>query len=364
MAHISNSALVYAEECHSCFEKFALLGIEPVVLSCGHSLCEKCAEDIEEQRAVCSECQEKVTTDKITEIEEAKEEEEKDKEEGGEKENPPKDEEEKSNKNHIPVEREKKPTKKMEMCKRHDREITFFCNNPDCQKEICQICILEEHKKHEFLDLKNLQEEKRRILLVNTEALKKDIQTNKAKLLDTKEEMTENLNTCTKKIQEEKRAKIESVTRIVTDKYDQLLQSVTHIKTEEIDTIDKDVKIFDQQISELKDIETNMEGEGSKKLDEIMNKNKLFNDVVEKTKEKSGPRSYKNFDHREKQVTKEEVENLCGNVEERLKEILMFTTLNSHLLVSASQLKCSGNLLFFVFCFVFLGEGGSNEKTC
>ena len=251
---------------------------------------------------------------------------------------------EKDKEDNIPIQEERpnqqKP--KMEMCKVHNRQISFFCNNPSCQKEICQLCMIEEHKKHEFLDLQNLQDERRRILLANTESLKKDIQKNKSDLLQTKDILSENLKTCTKRIGEEKNNKVNTVTRIVAQKYDQLLESVTSTKTEEIQTIENDVKIFDQQISELEDIEENMDGEANK-LEDIESKNKLFNDIVAQMREKSAPRCYKNFDHREKQVTTQEVENLCGEVEEKKIHIQMFKdSLNSHLLVSASQLKCSG----------------------
>ena len=51
---------------------------------------------------------------------------------------------------------------------------------------------------------------------------------------------------------------------------------------------------------------------------------------------------YKNFEHKDKTVSTQEVEKLCGDVDEKKIHIQMFKTLNSHLLVSASQPKCSG----------------------
>ena len=330
MAQYSNGTInsEYAEECHECGEKFALSGSDPVTLLCGHSLCGDCIQCVSgnngDKIELCSQCEEKEENDKIP-VKDTEEVPEKDKEEN------------------IPIQEERpnRQKPKMEVCKVHKRQISFYCNNPSCQKEICQLCMIEEHKKHEFLDLQNLQEEKRKILLENTETLKKDIQKNKLELLQTKDSLSENLKTCTKKIEEEKNNKVNTVTRIVTQKYDQLLESVTSTKTEEIQTIENDVKIFDQQISELEDIEENMDGEG-KKLEDIESKNKLFSDIVAQMREKSAPRCYKNFEHKDKHVTTQEVENLCGDVDEKKIHIQMFKTLNSHLLVSASQLKCSG----------------------
>ena len=330
MAQYGNGVInsEYAEECYECHGKFALLGTDPVTLSCGHCLCEDCFQRVSgntrEKVELCPECEKKEENDKIP-LKDTDEVPDQDKEK-----NTP-----------LPEERPKRQIQTMETCKDHDRPISFFCNNPDCQKEICQICMIEQHKKHEFLDLQNLQEEKRKILLANTESLKKDILNNKSKLLETKEELSENLNTCTKTIEDEKNKKVETVTRIVTQKYDRLLEFVRNTKTEEIRVIENDVKIFDQQISQLKHIEENMHGE-AKKLEDIEDKNILFDEIVAQMREKSGPRCYKNFDHREKQVAITEVENLCGEVDENKKQIQMFTTLNSHLLVSASQLKCSG----------------------
>ena len=253
MAQYGNGAISpeYAEECHECHEKFALLGTDTVTLSCGHSLCEDCIQRVSgntgDEVKLCPECEKKEENDKIPlkDIDEV----------------PVKDKEDNIPQ---PEEKPKGQKQKMETCKDHDRPISFFCNNPDCQKEICQICMIEQHKKHEFLDLHNLQEEKRKILLANTESLKKDILNNKSKLLDTKEELSENLSTCTKTIEEEKNKKVDTVTRIVTQKYDRLLESVRNTKTEEIKAIENDVKIFDQQISQLKHIEENMHGEAKK----------------------------------------------------------------------------------------------------
>ena len=58
--------------------------------------------------------------------------------------------------------------------------------------------MLDEHMKHKLLDLQNLQEDKQRILLVNTNASKKEFQSNKEMLLDAKDEAMKNRDTCRK----------------------------------------------------------------------------------------------------------------------------------------------------------------------
>ena len=62
---------------------------------------------------------------------------------------------------------------KNEKCEKHDRVLSLYCDDPECRKPICQLCMLEEHREHNFVDLPQLQRTRRRVLLSNIEALKR-----------------------------------------------------------------------------------------------------------------------------------------------------------------------------------------------
>ena len=268
-------------------------------LACEHSVCDNCMDNIRRgnenfEEPVCQKCKEKQPQKNFFTNDE----------------------------NIVHSSDEKEEKKTMEVCKRHARPIpiTLFCNSPGCQKKICQLCMLDDHRKHELLDLHNLQEERQRILLENTGASKKEIQSNKEMLLDAKDEAKKNRETCRKNIEDKADALLEKITRIVTNKRDQLLKYVTDVKTQEIEKIEEDVDHFDKCINKLKKIEETLSGE-AKSLEAITSQSELFDAVVSQMRCKSGSRSCKNFNYIERKITTEEVENLCGEINKKEEEL-------------------------------------------
>ena len=49
---------------------------------------------------------------------------------------------------------------KFEQCKEHERDLSLYCQNVECQVEICQLCIIKEHCGHKVVDI--LEEFQRR----------------------------------------------------------------------------------------------------------------------------------------------------------------------------------------------------------
>ena len=45
-------------------------------------------------------------------------------------------------------------------CGHHGREINLFCRNEACQQELCSLCMIENHKKHDVEDLFSIKEVK------------------------------------------------------------------------------------------------------------------------------------------------------------------------------------------------------------
>ena len=207
--------------------------------------------------------------------------------------------------------------------------------------------MLDEHMKHKLLDLQNLQEDTQRILLENTSASKKEFQSNKEMLLDAKDEAMKNRDTCRKNIEDKAEALLEKITDIIINKRDQFLKHVTDVKTQEIEKIEEDVDHFNKCINKLKKIEETMAGE-VKTLETTTRQSEKFDAVVAQMRSKSGSRIYTNFNYIEREITTEEVENLCGEVDETEEELGMFETIKSHLLVSASRLKCTGEGILLI----------------
>lgn len=127
--------LDYILECTICCEEFTLEGDNvPRILPCSHTLCEKCIKDIlQGGNVVCPQCRQKFPAQKMAESFP-------------------------QNNYILPFIRRKTKDIGMKqqrkpLCVKHGRDISLFCNEPGCQKAICQLCLVKEHKKHDVLDL-------------------------------------------------------------------------------------------------------------------------------------------------------------------------------------------------------------------
>ena len=92
------------------------------------------------------------------------------------------------------------------------------------------------------------------------------------------------------------------------------MKHVTDVKTQEIEKIEEDVDHFNKYINKLKKIEETMVGE-VKTLEAITRQSEQFDAVVAQMRSKSGSRVFTNFNYIEREITTEEVENLCGEVD-------------------------------------------------
>ena len=61
------------------------------------------------------------------------------------------------------------------MCKTHGREVNLYCKNRSCQGEICSLCMIENHKSHNVVDLSTVKESVRTNLASEIATLKDDL---------------------------------------------------------------------------------------------------------------------------------------------------------------------------------------------
>ena len=48
-----------------------------------------------------------------------------------------------------------------DMCQKHKQHLVLFCNDKDCQEQICSACVLVKHKDHNIMDLTSKADEVR-----------------------------------------------------------------------------------------------------------------------------------------------------------------------------------------------------------
>ena len=130
------TSLDYIQECTVCCEEFTLDGDHiPRILPCSHILCEKCIKDLlQGGNVVCPQWREKFPTQNVAESFP-------------------------QNNYVLPIIRRKTKNaqvnveQRKEVCEEHGREIALFCNEPCCKKSMCQLCMIQKHKTHDFVDL-------------------------------------------------------------------------------------------------------------------------------------------------------------------------------------------------------------------
>ena len=76
---------------------------------------------------------------------------------------------------------------KFEMCPDHGRECSLYCNSSQCQRKICQLCLIKEHRNHDCADLEETRQE-------FCEKLLKAIDDLSGELMETKESRVRPLN--------------------------------------------------------------------------------------------------------------------------------------------------------------------------
>ena len=106
-----------------------------------------------------------------------------------------------------------------EVCERHKQPLVIFCNNPECQKSVCQTCVLLKHKDHDVMEIAEKFEE------LNEDT--KDIEQNVSKA-------SKVYNAITEKIEQEKN----TISRTTSD----ALEKIEKTKKKLIARIEKEAE--------------------------------------------------------------------------------------------------------------------------
>ena len=295
-------SLDYIFKCAICFEQFTSEGRNVSrILPCAHNFCEKCVENILERNTdvfECPLCKEKHTVRHGVKTF---------------RENP----------FILPI--IKRNDK--QFCDEHEkRVITFFCKNPECQKSVCALCLINEHKTHDFVDLQELKEGKYKLLSENIGSMKECLQSNKEKILEKKKELNEHLEKCVKQIKIDKETKIKAVTKFLSNRYDDLLKAVRDHRDNENKKITEDVKAIEEKLKHLDSTEAELDPKAFS-LEDVNTKLTTVTNIATQVQNKlAGSRTFKYFQYNETETSEEDVEKLCGKLTETLDEIRIFET--------------------------------------
>ena len=107
------------------------------------------------------------------------------------------------NEGKVQPDREKK-----EICEEHRKELILFCNEPECKKPICLVCLRKSHKKHDVTDV---VDEKRDVLKKKISYIEKNLREKINSLNTTKREVSRKTEACLGNLEKRREEIIEEI---------------------------------------------------------------------------------------------------------------------------------------------------------
>ena len=104
-----------------------------------------------------------------------------------------------------------------EKCEEHQRGMSLFCNEPKCQVPVCSLCVVRNHKGHDFQDFREVKNETNKTVMKNLDSAKEDLRSKKEHLLATKELLDKLTLDCVAKIEEKKEEQMKIFNDLIKD---------------------------------------------------------------------------------------------------------------------------------------------------
>ena len=156
-----------------------------------------------------------------------------------------------------------------EKCEIHNRELSLFCvESPLCNKPICTLCMINDHKNHELKDLQQMKEEMSQEMTTGVISMAGNLRNKREALLATKKLFDEKREFCVNKIKEKK----EDLIR----KFDEMIVEASREVTEAQDNIDKELIAIDAYLKQLNNIKLNSSSSG---YEEIRNTREFLGEI-------------------------------------------------------------------------------------
>ena len=88
------------------------------------------------------------------------------------------------------------PVSQFDSCVEHGRDLSLYCKGTKCQKPVCALCLINDHRTHDVIDIRDVgpDEERAKDLMGQMGELKEHLESNKEKVLSIKAELEEKFN--------------------------------------------------------------------------------------------------------------------------------------------------------------------------
>ena len=191
-----------------------------------------------------------------------------------------------------------------EICKQHGREVSLYCREPRCQKPICSMCLISEHKTHSIVDVLQEQEEQAEKLFGIVKLLTTQLQSYKTKVLTLKKKLKHKFT-----IYE---AQINKGREEIIKRYEKLLKDTTDCKNKVNVNIDDEMASIDERIIMLDSIKENTSHKST--CSEMITRLEIMRSI-----ESSLARdvTYKYLEFKKPEVNADDLERVCGSLKEK-----------------------------------------------
>ena len=137
-----------------------------------------------------------------------------------------------------------KRTKAVTKCKKHsDRKLSLFCKTADCQRAICELCLIKEHISRKVVDIAEEEKKKKEAVKAIANELTSELAVAREHLLKAKNRLEEDSSTTLAILKERKRETIKLYNDMIKSVIDQ--RNICNQEVEkEVSSIDSEVKLI------------------------------------------------------------------------------------------------------------------------
>ena len=207
-------------------------------------------------------------------------------------------------------------------CSEHKRDCSLYCKDIGCNKSICQLCYIRNHKPHGVVDVVHEEKED---LERQIDTLTKEIIQYRQKLLITRNEVQEKSAHSLKRLENKKKLLAKTMNRLIKQTRQQMM------------TVDKEINENVVAVSQLKHSVENLKEKINTSGVATQADRKAFEISEKCMTEKTGHYSYYKF--QDEPLNENEI---CGTSVER--------TLNLPKLLVTSRFYVKGELALFLAC--------------
>ena len=204
-------------------------------------------------------------------------------------------------------------------CRNHGEELTMFCRESACEKSICHLCLVKNHKFHDVVDLEEQRKENYRSLAKDMEDISRTLEMNRKKMYTVQEDFEKRHEKSLKMLKLRK----EELVRKISEHMDKLEANICKHRTDQDTEIQKEIKTIEINIDMIDGLQDDVNEMVT--LEDIKIKREIVNNVCEEIKKRNtSKKGYTFLEYHTDQLSAETLEQICGKTRKIEKPLTSF----------------------------------------